>query len=57
MKLPPASDIIVLGNMHSENIILHASIRLSTDRSSVFFDDRELASDNLQCKCSFYCIE
>ena len=37
-KLPPASDIIFFGKPYSENIILHASIKLSADRSSAFYD-------------------
>ena len=43
IKLPPASDIIFMGKPYSEKIILNANIRLSSDRSSVFFDDKELA--------------
>ena len=35
-KLPPASDIIFLGKPYSEKIILHASIKLFVERSSVF---------------------
>ena len=35
-KLPPTSDIIFLGSPHFEKMILHASIRLSTYKLSVF---------------------
>ena len=35
-KLPPVSDIIFLGKLYSKKIILHVSIKLSADRSSVF---------------------
>ena len=35
-KLLPMSDIMFLDKPYSETIILHASIRLSADRSAVF---------------------
>ena len=37
MKLPPKSDIIFFHSMYSAKIILQVSIRLSADKSSVFF--------------------
>ena len=36
IKLPPESDIIFFGKMYSEKTILHVSIKLSADKSSIF---------------------
>ena len=38
IKLSPASHIIFFGKTYSEKIILHAIIKLYTDRSSLFYD-------------------
>ena len=43
MKLPPESDIIFFGSPYSAKITLYISIRLSADKSSVFFDDGNFA--------------
>ena len=42
IKLPPESDIIFFGKMYSEKTMLHVIIRLSADKSSVFFMTRHL---------------
>ena len=36
MKLLPASDIIFMGNLYSEEMMIHATISLSADKLSVF---------------------
>ena len=36
IKLPPAPDITFFGKAYSEEIVLHASIKLSADRSAIF---------------------
>ena len=42
IKLPPASDIISLGSQWSQKMALHASIKLSADSPSLFFDYWEI---------------
>ena len=36
IKLPPVSDIIFFGKPYSDKIIVHATTKLSADRSSAF---------------------
>ena len=54
MKLPPVSDIIFLGRPCSEKLILHASIRMSGARSSIFLI-QGICDDSLQCRDNFCC--
>ena len=41
--MPPESYIIFFGSTYSANITLHISIRLSSDKSSVYCDDGKFA--------------
>ena len=48
-KLPPASDVNFLGNLYSEKMTQHASIKPSTNKCAVFLG-LGTCCDHLQCK-------